>query len=117
MTNSVTNSLCSARAAHGLRRQLGLQAGWLADFPFVAERIDYASHRRDRDRIDNVLRHLYRLLVGLVSLATWTGRKKDLEILASRHQIGFLQRNAKGASGNVINCARAIKRTQGGPAI
>ncbi len=48
-----------------------------------------------RERIDGVFRHLYRFLVGLARLAVWSGRKKDVEILALRHQVAVLQRNAK----------------------
>ncbi len=33
-----------------------------------------------RDRLDGVFRHLYRLLVGLATLAVWSGRKKDVEM-------------------------------------
>lgn len=48
-----------------------------------------------RDRIGGVFRHLYRLLVGLATLAVWSGRKKDVEIVELRHQVSVLQRTAK----------------------
>jgi hypothetical protein len=40
-------------------------------------------------------RTLYRLVVGLVGLAVRSGRSKDLEIIALRHQLAVLRRRVE----------------------
>ena len=48
-----------------------------------------------RDKLDDVFRILYRLIVDLTRLAARSGRAKDLKIMLLRPQLAVLQRNTK----------------------